>query len=179
MAKSLHRMNLTRGAARGPRRLSSSAASSPVDFSLLIEGQPLAKVDEVFNRALLQREALFPDGAVRGAALASMRVHYGRKLLQECGTPATTLARLADPAYLPSRDEIVEALKCAAVDGCGVNAACRHAWNATPVSKMARRGVAPQLGGAGGGAVVGKGAAVVRHGRFAKRLANMFGTKLK
>lgn len=51
----------------------------------------------------------FRDETTRRGYIAAMRSAYNAKALEDRGIPRATLARLKDPAYLPSRDEILDA----------------------------------------------------------------------
>ena len=93
-----------RRAAYLPSRLLSSSAAVP-DFMDLTIGKTLTEVDGTFNEIFSL--TLASDPSTRRALLQSMRRAYGRKMLEECRIDPKVLARLADPAYLPCREEIL------------------------------------------------------------------------
>ena len=79
-----------------------------MDFETLTQGYSVAVVDAMFNEAYQSPGALFSDAQTRRACLAQMRTNYGRKMLEACAISPSSLARLSDPAYLPSRAEVLE-----------------------------------------------------------------------
>ena len=49
----------------------------------------------------------FPDPSTRLGMLEAMHASYCRKLLKECAISPATLARLRDPLYLPTQEEVL------------------------------------------------------------------------
>eukprot|EP00928_Gymnodinium_smaydae_P010753 TRINITY_DN14046_c0_g1_i2.p1 TRINITY_DN14046_c0_g1~~TRINITY_DN14046_c0_g1_i2.p1 ORF type:complete len:409 (+),score=31.72 TRINITY_DN14046_c0_g1_i2:45-1229(+) len=78
--------------------------------SSTLNGMSLIQVSEMFNHGF--KPGFFgEDMQTRRKCLMDMRTAYCAKMLEECAIPHTTLEALRDPAYLPSRVEVLNAFK--------------------------------------------------------------------
>ena len=92
----------------GQQLLSRPASTMPrLDLSEFTAGRSLTQVCSLFSQLQLQQS--FPDAATRSHVLSSMRTAYCHKMLEECGIPPAAATQLADPGYLPRRQQVTGA----------------------------------------------------------------------